>query len=335
LPDPTSPISSRCIGRSPARSSSTARIAARWSSVGRNGQAVGQPTAREPGGRRERLRPGGLAAQGATAQQRELEQQQLLEGEAAAPGLVPAEVRVGERVRPLRETLGDAQARGERLDRLAHRAGVGADQREDLRRAQPVRRRVVRHVGALVAARGRLVGRRVLLDAEGVARLELAVEDEPGAGGVLGLQPRLIEEHDLHHARAVGDGRLDERLHPPPPHGPRGDRAHLGHDGGDLARHERRDRAGLAAVAREVVEQVADRPEAERLGPLGRLRGRHLERRAEHGVRPRGVHRRVARRQRLGGGEGERDGARHRARRSWQGARVSGRAAHSAASSHQ
>ena len=37
LPAPTSPISSRCIGRSPARSASTAAIAARWSAVSSNG----------------------------------------------------------------------------------------------------------------------------------------------------------------------------------------------------------------------------------------------------------------------------------------------------------
>ncbi len=51
LPEPTSPISSRCIGRSPTMSSSTAAIALRWSPVGVNGsESRSQRSVSAPGG---------------------------------------------------------------------------------------------------------------------------------------------------------------------------------------------------------------------------------------------------------------------------------------------
>ena len=78
----------------------------------------------------------------------------------------------------------------------------------------------------------------------------------------------------------VGDDGLDERLHPAPAHRPAGDRAHLDDDRRALARRQRRDRPRLAAVARQVLEQVADGLEAERRRRLGGLRRRDLQRRA-------------------------------------------------------
>ena len=52
LPEPTSPISSRCIGESVARSASISSKAASWSAVGSNGRDSSQaPTASPAGGR--------------------------------------------------------------------------------------------------------------------------------------------------------------------------------------------------------------------------------------------------------------------------------------------
>ena len=57
LPEPTSPISSRCIGRSEAMSSSITAIAVRWSPVGVNGsESASQRAVRAPGGSRTAAR---------------------------------------------------------------------------------------------------------------------------------------------------------------------------------------------------------------------------------------------------------------------------------------
>ena len=124
-PSPTSPISSRCIGRSPARSASTVSIAWRWSSVGVNGSESASQRRRQLAGRLERLGAGALAAAGAAAQQRDLEQQQLLEREPAAAALVVAEVGGVERGGAVGQPLEHAQPGGQRLERLA-RARRGA-----------------------------------------------------------------------------------------------------------------------------------------------------------------------------------------------------------------
>ena len=70
------------------------------------------------------------------------------------------------------------------------------------------------------------------------------------------------------------------------------DRAHLDDDRRALARRQRRDRARLAAVARQVLEQVADGLDAERRGGLGGLRRRDLQRALER-RRPRPAQRRA------------------------------------------
>jgi hypothetical protein len=85
------------------------------------------------------------------------------------------------------------------------------------------------------------------------------------------------------------------------------DRAHLGHHGRGLVDRQLADRARLLAVARQVVEQVADGQQPEPLRALGRGRGLDRQRRLQPrgpriARRPGGVQRGVG--QRLRAGEG-------------------------------
>ena len=58
----------------------------------------------------------------------------------------------------------------------------------------------------------------VLVDAEPALALVLAGEQEPGAGAVAALEPRLVEERHAHRARLVAHARGHERLHATPAH---------------------------------------------------------------------------------------------------------------------
>src|SRR5262249_37079854 len=111
----------------------------------------------------------------------------------------------------------------------------------------------------------------VLIDPKASMTLVLAGEEQASARAVAVLQPRLIEERRLHAARTVGDDRLDERLHPAPAHRPRRDRANLDDDGRDLVRLHLVERGGRAPIARQMLEQVADREQPEPLRSLRRL----------------------------------------------------------------
>ena len=256
LPDPTSPISSRCIGRPAVRSASTAAIGAALVVRRLERQRVGQPPRGQLAGRRQRLGPRGVAPARPPPQQRELEQQQLLEREPAAAALVVAEVR-GVRAPPRgraargRRAAAPAAARRRRPARRGARARAP---RSGWRRCPSVAGYVATSPVAPVCSAVGACG----LHAEAVPRLVLAVEHQARARPVLALEPRLVEERRLHRTARVGDDRLDERPHPAPAHGPGGDRAHLDDDRGRLARDELRHRARLRAVARQVLEQVAD-----------------------------------------------------------------------------
>ena len=116
-------------------------------------------------------------------------------GGGPAPGLRRA---AGSATAAQRRCGGRAAARGPRSaagsgsSTSADRGRVRPDERQDLGRGEPVGGRVVRDGVArrpLASA-----GRRVALDAEAVARLELAVQDQPRPGRVLLDQPRLVEE---------------------------------------------------------------------------------------------------------------------------------------------
>ena len=131
-----------------------------------------------------------------------------------------------------------------------------------------------------VAARRRFGRLRVGLHPEAVPRLVLTVQDEPRPRRVALHEPRLIEERRLHRPGVVGDGRLDERPHAPPADRARGDAADLDDDGRRLPSDELGDGTGLSAVARQVLEQVADALQPERLGRVLGLRPVQRQRRA-------------------------------------------------------
>jgi hypothetical protein len=270
----------------------------------RERERVCEPAARQLAGRLERPGARALAPPRAAAQQRDLEQQQLLERQPPAPALVVAEVGGVERGGAVGQPLDRAQPRRQRLERLLRGAAPLARQREDLRRGQPVGGGIGGHLA--VGGADRLAGRRVERDAEAVAALVLALQQQPRPRPVLALEPRLIEERRLHRPGGIGHHRLDQRLHPPAADRARADRAHLDDHRRRLLQRQLADRARRLAVARQVLEQVADRVQPEPLGAPGGRGGRDLERRGEP-RRPR-----VARRaggvegvvgERLGGGE--------------------------------
>jgi len=208
----------------------------------------------------------------APGEQRELRQQELLEGEALAAALdlarALAEVHRLERRAALREAQTRAHPRRQRVDDVAQAGALGGDEGEDLRAREPLCRGVVRN---LLAGRGRLIGRGVVGDAKAVAALVLAVEDQARARLVALHEPRLVEEGRLHRAGGIGDRRLDQRAHPPPAHRARRDRANLDQHRRRLPRRERADRPRLPPRPRHMLEQVGDRPQPKRLRPLRRL----------------------------------------------------------------
>ena len=155
----------------------------------------------------------------------------------------------------------------------AQRLAVLAHEREDLRRREPLRRRVSARprrrapvsspVGAWDWTRKRLRA----------SYLPCSTSRVPGA--VLALEPRLVEERRLHDPGLVGDGGLDERLHPAAAHGPRRDRADLDDDGRVLVRRQLRDRTRLAS-GRAGGARAGRRPSAARAArrPSRRARAR-------------------------------------------------------------
>ncbi len=160
LPLPTSPISSRCIGKTCARSSRISAIA-RTLIAGRRER---QP-AREPAlAQRRRLvkhrRATLRAAPAAPAQEQQLCRAELLEGEPSPAGLevlgAARKVHRRERARSLGEPVRDPRRRRERLQNVAQRRAGTLHERKDLRRGHALGSRVVRDRAALCGARERL-----------------------------------------------------------------------------------------------------------------------------------------------------------------------------------
>ena len=146
LPEPTSPISRRCIGRSDATSSSSVAIARCWSPVGVNGSESRSQRAVSSPGALNALRPRALAAARAAAQERDLQQQELVEREPSPAALLVAEVR-GVHGRPaVRQALQRPDPGGQRLEHVAHLRALLVHERGDLHARQPVRGRVGGHV---------------------------------------------------------------------------------------------------------------------------------------------------------------------------------------------
>jgi hypothetical protein len=134
-------------------------IARRWSAVGVNGSECSSQRALRSGGPSSGSARAPLAPAGAPELQRELEQQQLFEREPDAAALVIAEVCGAERAGAIGQPLGHAQRGRQGLDHLGERPAVLAHEGEDLGRAQPLRGRVGRDLGA--RRPDRLAGRRV------------------------------------------------------------------------------------------------------------------------------------------------------------------------------
>ena len=151
LPEPTSPMSSRCIGRSRARSASISAIAVSWSGVGSNGSRSVSHSWLSVGGSVSGSACVIEPALGAQPQLDGLVEQQLVEREPAPAGLAVADVRGDDRVGARREALLAPQTGREQLGDLVRRGEVLADQGEDLRGRDALRRRV---------RRGRVADRR-------------------------------------------------------------------------------------------------------------------------------------------------------------------------------
>jgi hypothetical protein len=176
---------------------------------------------------------------------------------------------------------------------------VLAHDRQDLRRGDPLRGRVVGDLA--LPATASLVG-ACAWTREGVAAPVLAVEHEPRAGLVLALQPRLVEERDLHRPVASAtvastSGRIPRRrtgasgsTGPPRPRwrtrpaparprcAPRGGRA----AGARAGRRPSRDRARPAPSRRAARAAPAGRPAVTRAAsaraPSRASRGREARR---------------------------------------------------------
>src|SRR6185312_4353156 len=114
----------------------------------RERQAGGEPALREGSLGIEGGSDGSALAARAPAQQRELDEQQLVEREPAAAALgVPLaarEVQRGQRGRTVGQPLPRAQVRRQWLRRVGDRAAVLLDEREDARRVDPLARGVLR-----------------------------------------------------------------------------------------------------------------------------------------------------------------------------------------------
>ena len=115
------------------------------------------------------------AAAGTAAQEHELGQQQLLEGQPSAPrlgvGCVAREVHRRQRARPVGQPLRHARRRGQRLGHVCKRVPRGLHEGEDLRRADPLPRRIVRDAPASPAERSAAVPRRVRSAESGADRV--------------------------------------------------------------------------------------------------------------------------------------------------------------------
>ena len=121
FPDPTSPISRRCIGRPVVRSASISSSALALARRGLERQRL-QPSAHEVSGRPEQLRLPGLALGAPAHHERELEQEQLLEREPP-----PGDRDLLQRLGPVRgrdrvglpcQRRAGAQPRAQRLRRV-------------------------------------------------------------------------------------------------------------------------------------------------------------------------------------------------------------------------
>ena len=196
----------------------------------------------------------------ATADEAELEQEELLEAEAGAGGLgvfgAFGAVNGGDRVGPERQALASAELCGKRVRHAARERERGLDQRADAVGGQSLGRGILGDEAERVhAGAAELVTRH--LEALQVAR---PVEEELGAGCEL-RQVRLVEPHDLLlDAGRVDDDALDD-LEIPPPRRPDADARELAAHRRLLPESEVAEARRLVPVqvgARDVLHEIAD-----------------------------------------------------------------------------
>ena len=133
---------------------------------------------------------------------------------------------------------------------------VRAHEREDLRRGQALGRRVVRDL-ARAARRSSVGAWLVTRNALRAAYLPCRTSRVPG--GYLRCSQGWLKNVAFITPVSSATVASTSGFIPRRRTGPARDRAHLDDDRRDLAGRQRRDRARLAAVARQVLEQVADR----------------------------------------------------------------------------
>ncbi len=237
---------------------------------GREGELLRQPAGAQRRRILQRDRTAMGTPRGAPAQEHQLGQQQLLEGQPPAAGLQvtgqPREVHGRQRRGSIGQALAHARRGREEIADVAERMPGSLHQREDLRGGDTVGGRIVRDraigAGRLGHLAGNLRGRGMMGHPKAATPVGLAVQQQAGARLVALDQPGLVEEGGPHRCARVEDDRLDQRAHPAPTNRARGYAAHLHCDRGLLAARERGDRARLATVGRDVLEQIADGLEA-------------------------------------------------------------------------
>ena len=113
---------------------------------GRERERVAQPARGELAGGAQRLRPGALTAARPPAQERDLQQQELVEGQPSPAALLVTEVRGVDGRPAVRQAFERPDAGRQRLEHVAHLRALLVHERGDLHARQPVRRRVGGHV---------------------------------------------------------------------------------------------------------------------------------------------------------------------------------------------
>ena len=242
---------------------------------------------RELAGRRQRRRLGAGLLLPLVQQQADLHEQEFLEHQPLARRARLTErarqVHRGDRVRPTRQTLAHEEVRRQRVGEPAHhRRELMHQGPQQLRRdllAGGVHRDHALGVHALPLL---LLEDLVPLDHEllpPALRPEGAAQTQPHP---LGEHPRevlLVEPHGVHGAGVVAHEHLDD-VHPPARRALGAHADHLAADGRLLPDLEVADGLAVAEVlvaAREVLDEVADGLQAERLETAGDLRRHALE----------------------------------------------------------
>ena len=214
------------------------------------------PAVHHHAARRERPRPPALPACPTAPCQRELQQEQLLEGEPPARALLVllavGEVRCGERGRAIGEVLVRTQPAGERLDRVEDaRVGV-PDQLTQPGGADPLGRWMHWHEADRVHRRCAVAGaateQLVLRHPELARPPQLAVQQHLRALRELAREPGLVPPHGNQWPTLVEDPRLDA-LAAAVAHRPDRHAAHRHRHRGFLADHQVGHKAHVAAVA--------------------------------------------------------------------------------------